>query len=535
MGLLQSMKNMFSGAPGENSVHLDAATQLPPVQPPKVKPGSQGLPSFVKSVKQSDSTLPITDRRLANTDVTTLRTGASTRQVVRDFVAASPDLSAAVWSYVRLGIPQKYKVVAKNLDTTFNREATILAQQLITRFNLLPDYNEDGFTGPQSVRAVSESLGRELMMYGSCCGEVMLGKDRLPRRVMPISTTQVEFIADVKSKNLKPVQNIASQKFDLDYPTFIYCTLDQNLLEPYSESPIESVIKPVINAEGFSNDLSRIMGKVIHPRQKVRLVEEQIRKYLSQEAQVNQEKANEEINAIVSQIETRINGLRPEEALVYLDSLEFEIENASNAGLSAEYEVLQSIMNARLATGSKTNGTVLGFSSGSSNIASSEIMLFMRSATGAVKAPVEEFWSRALTISIRLFGFDVTVEFQFDPIDLRPDNEILAFKQTEQMMTLELLSLGMITDDEACLRLTGNLPPAGYKPLAGTMFKTGSAGSPGQSAPDDAAKSNGGSTLNKNLKPDTPDTARGQNKKAESEVEIEAKVEPVFVMPNLTV
>lgn len=506
MGVLNSFKNMFSR--GE-SVRLDAATQLPVVAPPKVKPGSQGLPSFVKTAKQSDSTLTITDRRLANTDVTTLRSGASTRQIIRDFVAASPDLSAAVWSYVRLGLPQKYRVVAKNLDATFNREATVLAQQLITRFNLLPDYNEDGFTGPQSVRAVSESLGRELMMYGSCCGEVVLGKDRLPRRVMPISTTQIEFIADVKSKNLKPVQNIASQKIDMDYPTFIYCTLDQNLLEPYSESPIESVLKPVINSEKFSGDLSRIMDKVIHPRQKVKLLEEQIRKYLSQEAQVNQEKANEEINAIISSIESRINGLKPEEALVYLDSLEFEVENASNGGLSAEYETLQNILNARLATGSKTNGTVLGFSSGSSNIASSEIMLFMRSATGAVKAPVEEFWSRALTISVRLFGYDVTIEFQFDPIDLRPDNELLAFKQTEQMIVLEQLSLGLITDDEACLRLTGNLPPAGYKPLSGTMFKT-------KNEPSNIDKSsNDGSALNKNLNSDMPDTARGQNKKAE--------------------
>ena len=28
----------------------------------------------------------------------------------------------------------------------------------------------------------------------------------------------------------------------------------------------------------------------------------------------------------------------------------------------------------------------------------------------------------------------------------------------------------MLTDEEACIILTGNLPPAGYKPLTGTMF-----------------------------------------------------------------
>ena len=486
---------------------LRAAIGLPVIAPPKVKPGSRGLPSFFTSAKPSDSPLPLQDRRLASVDTTTLRNGQSTRQVIRDFVAASPDLSAAVWSYVRLGLPQKYYAVAKNMDGTFNADATALVQQLLTRFDRLPDYSDDGFTSHQSVRSVSESLAKELVMYGSCSGEVVLGKDRLPRRVLPISVTQIEFIADGKDKNVRPQQKVGSETIDLDYPTFIYCTLDQSLLQPYSDSPIESAIKPVVANEQFANDLSRIMQKTIHPRQKVKLIEEQIRKYLTQEAQMDQAKANEEINSIISGIESKLGSLRPEEALVYLDSMDFVVENASSSGLSSEYEVLQGIMQARLATGSKSNGTVLGFASGSSNIASSEIMLFVKSASGAVKAPVEEFWSRALTLSTRLFGLDVSVDFKFDAIDLRPENELYAFTQTKQMVILERLSLGLISDEEACLELTGKLPPQGYRPLSGTMFKHG-----GEADIQDA--SNSGSTLNQNLNPDTPTIGRGQNRKA---------------------
>ncbi len=308
---------------------IEAATQLPIIAPPKVKPGSQSFPSYLKTTRPSDAVLPQADRRLASTDTTTLRNGTNTRQVIRDFVAASPDLSAAVWSYVRLGLPQNATVVAKNPDGTFNREATQLVQQLIARFNMLPDYSTDGFTGPQSIRAVSESLARELIMYGSCAGEVVLGKDRLPRRIQPISTTQVQFIADVKDKSMRPIQVIGSEKIDLDYPTFLYVTLDQSLLEPYSDSPIESAIKPVIYSEQFANDITRIVGKVIHPRQKVKLDEEMIRKNMSPEAQMDPEKAVDELNAIVAGVESKINGLKPEDALVYLNSLEFEVENAS--------------------------------------------------------------------------------------------------------------------------------------------------------------------------------------------------------------
>ena len=522
--MFDAVKKLFSRP------SVDAAAQLPSIATPKVKPGSSTYPSYLTTTKPSTAVLQQEDRRLASKDITTYRTGTETRTIIRDFVAASPDLSAAVWAYVRLGIPDKFHVVARNMDGTFNRDATQLAQQLITRFDLLPDYITDGFTGPQSIRAVSESLARELIMYGSCSGEIVLDKARMPKRIQPISTTQIKFVADAASKTLVPWQYISDLKIQLDIPTFVYVTLDQSLLNPYSESPIESAIKPAIQSEQFSADINRIISKVIHPRQKVKIDEEALRKHLSPEAQVDENVANAELNAIISSIESKINGLRPEDALVFLSSLDFVIENSSNSGLSSEYEVLQNIANARMSTGSKTNGTVLGFASGSSNIASSEILLFMKSATGAVKTPLEEFWSRVFTLSTRLFGLDVVVEFRYNAIDLRPEAELLAFQQTKQMIILEQLSLGLISDEVASLQLTGKLPDPGMKPLSGTGFRTNANPSVNEQKVDQATNpSNSGSTLNQNLNPDTPSTGRGQNKKAEDDTPT-----PQVVAPNIT-
>ncbi len=487
---------------------LFAASELPAVAPPKVRPGSRSMPSFLRSTKINDSILPETDRRLATVDTTTYRFGNSSKAVVRDFVSASPDLSAAMWAYARMAIPSGYHVIATNLDGSFNREATLLAQQLATRFDMLPDYAEDGFTGTTSIKSVSESLVRDLMLNGSLSGEVILGKDRLPRRVMPISTTQVKFKAG-KDKKLIPVQMIGSDEIDLDYPTFIYVALDQDLLEPYSSSPFESAIKPAVFSEDFFADVHRILKKVIHPRQKVKLDEAKLRQHLSPEASRDESLAISELNSIIADIESKLNSLRPEEALVYLDSMGFEVETPSNGGLSAEYETLQNIANGRLAAGSKTLGTILGHSKGSSNIASTEAMLFQKSAT-AVKGKLDEFWSRVFTVSIRLFGLDVVVRFKFDDVDLRPEADLAAFRQTQQMMILEQLSLGLISDEEASLRLNGSLPPIGYKPLSGTHFKN-----PNSAVNKVENPSNSGSALNQNLNGDTPSTGRGQNKKAE--------------------
>ena len=114
-------------------------------------------------------------------------------------------------------------------------------------------------------------------------------------------------------------------------------------------------------------------------------------------------------------------------------------------------------------------------------------------------------------MALRLHGLDVYAEFAYAPIDLRPESELEAFKSVKQSRVLELLSLGMLTDDEACLDLTGHLPPQGYKPLSGTMFKSKVA----QDNANPNGESNNGSTLNQNLNSDAPKGVKSQNKKAD--------------------
>lgn len=489
---------------------VEAATQLPPAPPPKTQKGSKAFPSFFKSTKpDAKQDILRNDRRLANSDLLSLRNAADTRTIIHDYAHASPDLSAALWAYLRVGIPTKYTATALSaVDGTIDVVATGLLQQIITRMDVLPDYTQ-GFSNTQNLKSLSESLAKELMMYGAMSGELVLDKARLPANIQPVSISSVKFRPD--GRGLKPIQVVGSEEIDLDLPTFVMVTLDQDLLDAYASSPFESAIKPVLFKEDFAQDIHRIIKKVLHPRQKVIINEDKFRKFLTPEAQVDPDKAAAEMTALVTEIEDKVNGLSPEDALVYFDSLGFEVENPSNAGLSAEYEVLQSIGNSRLSTGAKTMGTILGFQSGSSNIASAETMLFMKSATGAVKQKLDQFYSQIFTVALRLFGLDVVAKFEYADIDLRPEADLAAFRQTQQMMILEQLSLGLITDEEACLKLTGKLPPPGYKPLSGTMFKqTSTGGGVGTQEP-----SNGGSTMNQNLNGDTPSTGRGQNKKAE--------------------
>lgn len=500
--------------------------QLPPAPIPKVQKGQTSIPSFLTTAKPADTPLPQRDRRLANIDITSLRTGGDTNSVVREFVAASPDLSAAVNAYLRTAITPNYSVIAYNTDGTFNRDATALAQQIAVRFDTLGSY-DDGFSGIWSLRSVSESLGKELMQYGSMALELVLDKARLPRCLAPVSVTKIKFKPDTQW--LKPVQFIGGQQIDLDIPTFFYSSLDQDLLQAYSDSPLEAAIQPALFSQEFMNDVRRIIKRAIHPRLSVTIDEEKFKKNVPAELQNDQVKLIEYMNSMITDIEQRMNDLKPEDALVYFDSIKVEYVNNGNQSLSKEYDVLQKIADAKLATGAKTLPSVLGHGSGSQNIASSETLLFMKNAEGTVQAKLNEIYSKAFTLAVRLFGQDVVVEFKYAPVELRPETELEAFKVMKQSRMLELLSYGFTTDDEAALALTGRLTPVGFKPLSGTGFFN----------PPPAADGGAGGNPNSNTsgpqnrRTKTPQQSKGPQKKAEADVELIAG-ELVEGVPQIT-
>lgn len=488
---------------------LRAAAGLEVIAPPKVKRGPLALPTFLKTAKpNSDTALLATDRRLATKNLVDYQAGANTQTVIRDFAASSPDLSAALAAYLRLAITDGYTAVAKKPDGTFDPVATQLVQQLLTQLDFIGNY-QDGFSGTWSIRSVAESLAKEIVLYGACAAELVLGKTRLPSRIQPLSVTSIKLYP--KDGMLQPKQFLGGEYIDLDVPTFFMVALDQDLLEAYPASMLEPAIKAVCFSETFLADLQRVVRRAVHPRTVVTIDEDRIRKTAPAEALNDADTLIAYFNGVISGVETKLNGLNPEDALVLLNSIKVEYANNGNISLSKEYETLQSIINAKLSTGAKVLPAVLGHGDGTSNVASTESLLFMKSAAGAVQFKLNEMFSRMLTLGVRLFGHDVVVDFRFKPTDLRPDVELESFKSVEQARVLEQLSLGLITDEEACIRLTGKLPPPSYTKLSGTMFKS-------MVASDNAnpnGESNGGSTLNKNLNSGGATGVKSQNTKAD--------------------
>lgn len=464
--ILSGVRAAFADGLAPQAAAGSALTQIPE---PKVSAKQLTKPSFSKRARTAtgDQKLTETDRKVAETDLTSLRAGVNTKATIHDLARVSPDLSASVWAYQRMIVTRGFRAVAYTQDGVPDAAATAALQQVIARFQYFGDYTE-GFSAISTLHSCAEALAQELRLYGSCSLELVLDKARLPNRLQPISTTQLSFYED-KTGYAYPVQTVNGVDIPLDVPTFFYESLDQDLLQAYSDSPMEAAVQAVLADTEFTNDVRRTIKRALHPRLKSIIDSEKFLKSMPAEIRNgSQEQQDTYRNDFIAAVEATVNGLEPDDVLVAFDTIEFDYLNNGNVTLNKEWDTLQAMINSKLATGTKAPPAVLGHGSGSQNVASTETMLFVRYCEG-VQLKLNSIISRALTLAVRLLGFDVYVQFEFDRIDLRPDSELEAFRSMKQERVLELLSFGFISDEQACLELTGKLPP---KPLnlSGTMF-----------------------------------------------------------------
>lgn len=488
---------------------LYAVSQVQTVAPPKVPNKPSAYPNYWSSIKAVKSVMQRTDRRIANTDILSFRnTSQETSKLLRNLTATHPDLSSSKDAYLRTAITKSYTAVAyKFEDSTVDVEATKVLQQILIRFDTLQDYL-NGFDNSPSMRSVSETLGEELRLDGACAVELVLDKSRLPYRLQPVSVPSLLFYQD--GLTLKPKQKIGDKEIDLDIPTFFYISLDQRLDTAYANSPMEAAIQPTLFAQEFMNDLRQVVRRAIHPRVRVSLNSDAVRSQIPPELLGIQSDGSDGFSKYMSGLSDYLNGviskLEPDDALVVSDVATVDYMTGGNTSLDAEYRVLQEIMDSKMATGAKVLPSILGHSSGSANIASTESLLFLKNAEGAVQTKLNELYSKVLTLAVRLYGFDCYVKFKYAEIDLRPESELVAFRAMRQAMVLEQLSLGLITDEEASLELVNRLPHVGAPVLSGTNFKQPGTQDVNGNANmySNTSTGGGGGALNQSVKPNTP-------------------------------
>ena len=402
------------------------------------------------------------DRTLYKTSVEDYRYSKSADELLQEFSKYDPDVSTGIWNFLRMA-NSGLTYLAVDEQNKPNPAFQVSLDKILKTFTGTQSYKL--WEIPNSIEQIANSLVKYLLLRGACAVELVLDTQKKAKYLNVVDPISINF---KQPKNGVYVPYQGDKKIDL--PTFFWQLLDPDANSPYETPPFLPVIQAVLFNISVMQDLERVVKRTAYPRISVKIVESTLRKFAPIAAQTDDAIMSEWLRGQKNAIGESLRSLKPEDAAVFFDSLDLDVlETKGNK--TVDFRPLKDVIDQRIISGMKSLPTILGRQFGSSQtLGGVEALLYAKSVT-SLQAIVEQVISRVLTLALRLEGHNGSVVAKYKPVNLRPENELEAFKGLKQARILEQLSLGFITDEEASMELTGNpYLPESFNALSGTGF-----------------------------------------------------------------
>jgi len=391
--------------------------------------------------------------------ITILGQCTSETQVLRILNRHSPVFSTAVFNLVEISL-ESLKVKCISADGTYDAEGTKVAKRLLTNLDEPTDALK-GFNMNRSEQSLTATMLQEVILSGGVFAEAVL-KDKVISNVAVVPLETIDFREN--DKKVVPIQ----YGVDLNYPTMFYASLHQQATTYKASSMMSPAVGTILSFTDFVTSMEKSLDKSGHARLTVTLNKEMYINNAPDTCKDDPDSMIEWLEKNRELIATTVGALEPDDVLIMYDDQKAEILQGENT--KADYSELLNTMAGILALSLKSHPAILGLRlEGSQSLSNIEALTYLHLAKG-VQRPVAEIWSRVLTLHLRLLGIVSTVHVEFESINLRPDTELETHHLTRQTRHLQLLSLGMITDDEFRYKMDLPEPPADYVPLSGTGF-----------------------------------------------------------------
>jgi hypothetical protein len=431
--------------------------------------------------------------------VRSLRATSRIADAIRKLVKIDGTVSTSVLAYTEVAYSGWTVMAYGSLDHEFSAEGTEIANSIISSMDTLYDYSE-GYADKPSFTSIVKGALRETFMIGAVSGELVLNKLRLPEKIVLVEAESLQWKVGSNGRKF-PMQQSSAGQVDLNIPTFFYNEIVFDPKTPYCTSLLESAINSSFYFIEFVEDMRRVIRKDGHARLWVQLDSEKVKNTAPPEIQGDPDKMTKYMEEVRAQVERVVADLEPEEALVGYDFA--KVEQLQSKGEKRDYKEMIETLSGLLATSLKSHPSILGLRlAGSQSLSNTESLIFLKMVE-AIRQPVESMLSRMLTLAARLYGHDVYVKFKFDPVNLRPHDELEAFKTMKQQRILEALSYGFLDDDQAAIMLGWGKRPPGAPPLSGTMFYKSTVRA------EDASPN--ADPMGRALQPDSPTKAGGKS------------------------
>lgn len=413
--------------------------------------------------KKTRAELGLDDRTLRTYDVF---------ELIDSLIDAHPDLSYALWNFLRLGnsgFSYSVKKIGSGKDYPQGK------REIDDFFMQMKIPNLSGFERSKGISKLVDQMILLAITRGAIAGELVMTPDL--SEVVRISLVDPATI-DFKLINGRYIPTQDNEKIVLDIPTFVYEGIDEKVDDPYGRSPIFSALSMVLFQLQVLNDIKAVVHNQGYPRLDIMIIEEVLLRRMPISIRNNEEKKEKWLNERLRDIINMYNNLNPDDAFVHYDSLKFGEAGGKGSGALIDPEKLMHVIDNLIQSGVKTLSTLLGRRGAgqTESYAKIEIKLYMAGLAG-IQRYISSFMEKMLTIYLNMKGKQGIVEFNFNPIEIRTELEQEQFRSTRLNNIALMYDRGWISQEEAAMMAVGHEPDA-LEPRVGESVVRNAEGSP---------------------------------------------------------
>lgn len=399
--------------------------------------------TFGNLPRKAKSELGLDDRKLKNYDVFELI------DILSD---AHPDLSYAIWNFIRLG-NSGYNFTVKKLssDKTYSQGV----KEIESFINKLKLPNLKGFSKSYDLDKIIDQFILSAVTRGAIACEIVLTPDKKDvAYIVPVDPATIEFYYE--NGRYIPYQN--DGKIKLDIPTFIYEGIDEKIDDPYGRSPLTSVLNIILFQLQVLNDIKAVVHNQGYPRLDIVILEEVLLKRMPANIKMDEKKKEKWLQDRLNEIISMYNSLNPDDVFIHFDSIKIGQSGGGGGALIDPEKLMHSIDNL-IQSGLKTLSTILGRRStgNTESFAKIEIKLYLSGLAG-IQRYVSSVLNKVFTVYLNIKGKQGIVDFKFNPIEIRSSLEQQQFIATKINNIATMYDRGWISQEEASLMATGHLP-----------------------------------------------------------------------------
>jgi len=365
-------------------------------------------------------------------------------------VKKNPDVSMAVWNFIRLA-NQGHEMAFYGVNPR-NKGRRILAleddwREFASRVNAISNAGLDG-------------LVNQLHYSGFVLGAQGLEAEIAPTLddivdVYPVDPRTIHWKYDREQQRWRAYQQQAFKQVWLDDANFFWVPTDPDIDDPRGTLPMGSVLQAIDFQMQVLQDLQAVIHNQGWPRYDIELLLERLLASMPPQVKMDPEKRKKWLQDRLDEIRKELRELKPDDSFVHFDDVKFNKMQGGEVTRSVDVRAISEMLDAQTMSGLKQQGIFLNRVSGTTETWSTVQFRIFVSGLLNVQRGSKRLVEEVARLWLRVKGVQAVPVFTHHTIDWQSEQDKVKVKLMWQQFYAIAQLMGWVDKDAAASEVMG--------------------------------------------------------------------------------